>query len=626
MQKIAISYRRDNTGDITGRIFDRLALRYGKKAIFRDIDSIPPGQDYRTYFDTVLRGSTVLLVIIGPQWLGHRPDGTIRIFDLDDPVRVEIEAGLALKLKIIPILVDDARMPPESSLPESIRHFTYLNALYVDGFHDFDYHFERLIRYIDQALTISELDHEFATSNRISTISNSTGEPLPTFDLISHSEDSTRNTAPSTSEVSRSLQDDDESRRRLSRLRFQDQSLEIEFLSKYNEDSLPVVRMALLLAIGLYMIFYLWDGVVDYTSTANTLLVRVVVSACMGSALLLPRLTFKSYLQTIMCIVVTVAGVGVVLILCLIQDGLRYGVGGVVLVLMFNFGFFRLLFLPSLISGFVICAAYNVAGSIYSVSTAIIVSNDFFLVSSFISGASVTYLLERLFRAQFISSKELTEAQAKADTLIETLVPVRIAERLRAGEKVIFESHGEATILSSHLVGFSRLEKKLSPEHLIELLNDIFSMFDTLAEKYGVEKIRNVGDTYIVAGVESPRRGTALAIAEFAIEVQKEIEKYSSMKKIPLSVRVGISTGQVVGGVIGRRSPSFELWGDTVQLANLMQSQSEEAHIQVDEAAYWRLRDEFELIPGEFVHMDGGNDVQTYYLIRRKGGRGGSED
>lgn len=151
MPRITISYRRDDSGVITGRIFDRLAAHYGREAVFRDIDNIPPGSDFREQIAKVLDESDILLAIVGPRWLGAR-GGRMRLSDESDPVRLEIETGLRKRMPVIPVLVLKATMPRAAQLPDTIKDFAFRHAVQVDAGEDFDVHSARLIRAMDRIL------------------------------------------------------------------------------------------------------------------------------------------------------------------------------------------------------------------------------------------------------------------------------------------------------------------------------------------------------------------------------------------------------------------------------------------------------------------------------------------
>ena len=156
MAKIAISYRRSDSQDITGRIFDRLVQHYGKDTVFRDIDSIQPGIDFRTQIAAALGATDVLLVVLGPAWLGRDRDNTTRIGNETDPVRIEVETALKRDIPIIPVLVGGTRMPEVNELPQSLRDFAYRHAVTVDGGRDFDHHMDGLIRSLHRILHVPQ--------------------------------------------------------------------------------------------------------------------------------------------------------------------------------------------------------------------------------------------------------------------------------------------------------------------------------------------------------------------------------------------------------------------------------------------------------------------------------------
>src|SRR6516225_6982109 len=153
MPRITISYRREDSLDITGRIFDRLAGHFGREAVFRDIDSIPLGADFRRHIERVLDESDIILAIVGPRWIGHEYP---RLASPADPVRFEIETALRKDKPLIPVLVSRAVMPHPDVLPDSLHDFAYRNAVQVDSGQDFDVHVGRLIRGMERILRLGE--------------------------------------------------------------------------------------------------------------------------------------------------------------------------------------------------------------------------------------------------------------------------------------------------------------------------------------------------------------------------------------------------------------------------------------------------------------------------------------
>ena len=153
MPTIAISYRRSDSSAISGRIYDRLAGHYGEQSVFMDIDNIPFGIDFRTHIQETLQRTDILIAVIGTKWLGGNADGSSRMLEKSDPVRVEIETALERKTPILPVLVDGAKMPDNSELPIEFGNFAYLNATEVASGRDFRNHMERLVGAIDSLTT-----------------------------------------------------------------------------------------------------------------------------------------------------------------------------------------------------------------------------------------------------------------------------------------------------------------------------------------------------------------------------------------------------------------------------------------------------------------------------------------
>jgi uncharacterized protein (TIGR02594 family) len=152
MPRLSISYRRSDSEAITGRIFDRLIRHYGRKSVFRDVDNVPVGVDFRSHIQDVLQQSDVLLAVVGPNWRGSTPEGGARIDEDNDQVRIEVETALKKGIPVIPVLVGRGEIPSPAQLPDSLKQFSYRNAVRVDTGQDFDHHVDRLIRETDSIL------------------------------------------------------------------------------------------------------------------------------------------------------------------------------------------------------------------------------------------------------------------------------------------------------------------------------------------------------------------------------------------------------------------------------------------------------------------------------------------
>jgi uncharacterized protein (TIGR02594 family) len=152
MPKVSISYRRSDSEAITGRIFDRLIRHYGRRSVFRDIDNIPVGVDFRSHVQKILQKSDILIAVVGPDWRGSRGKGASRIEDENDQVRIELETALKKGIPVIPVLVGRSEIPSSAQLPKSLKPFSFRNAVHVDPGQDFDHHVDRLIRDTDGIL------------------------------------------------------------------------------------------------------------------------------------------------------------------------------------------------------------------------------------------------------------------------------------------------------------------------------------------------------------------------------------------------------------------------------------------------------------------------------------------
>jgi adenylate cyclase len=397
------------------------------------------------------------------------------------------------------------------------------------------------------------------------------------------------------------------------------QSLEAEFRFSHNRRGVRESRIGIIVGAFIVLGFNIWDRLVDPMHAGESLAIKLVVAGLLVSISLLPFSILSKYLQTWLILVLSIAGLGASVNGMVLNDGLNRLLSGVMLVLMFNFGFGRLLLIPSLISGSIICVGYNLAALYTDMPRINLLANDWFLFSGLLGGVVVTYFVERLHRSQFLIGKDLQLERQRTDELVKNLLPIRIADRLKAGEKIIAESHGEATVLFADLVGFSSLTKRLSPGHLVEILNDIFSLLDDLTERHGVEKIKTIGDAYmVVAGAGVTRTNSAAAVADFALDMISQIKSYAEKHDLPLALRVGISTGSVIGGVIGTKKLSFDLWGDTVNLASRMETNSEGGQIQVSETTFWRLHTYYDFSERRRIAVQGLGEVETYFLLSRK--------
>lgn len=216
------------------------------------------------------------------------------------------------------------------------------------------------------------------------------------------------------------------------------------------------------------------------------------------------------------------------------------------------------------------------------------------------------------------AEKILSAEQEKSEGLLLNILPAPIAEKLKSGEKNIAEGFAEVTILFADIVGFTELSEKINPTKLVNLLNEIFSSFDELTDRYCLEKIKTIGDAYmVVGGLPKPRQDHAEAIAEMALDMQEEIAKFNQKNQMKLTMRIGINTGSVIAGVIGTKKFIYDLWGDAVNTASRMESHGIPDAIQVTESTYNYLKSNYLFKPRGRILVKGKGKMNTYLLIGR---------
>jgi class 3 adenylate cyclase len=215
---------------------------------------------------------------------------------------------------------------------------------------------------------------------------------------------------------------------------------------------------------------------------------------------------------------------------------------------------------------------------------------------------------------------QLQAEREKSEQLLLSILPNPIAERMKKGETNIADSYPDVTVLVADLVGFTMLSASIGPEQTVLLLNEIFSAFDCLTEKHGLEKIKTIGDAYMAAGgISFPRADHAEASAELAVHLRDEVEQFNRQYNTSIRIRIGLCTGPVVAGVIGRGRFAYDLWGETVNLACCLEATGQAGRIQIAESTCEQLKDKYQIEEHHSIAAKGHSELPAYWLGNRIG-------
>jgi adenylate cyclase len=247
---------------------------------------------------------------------------------------------------------------------------------------------------------------------------------------------------------------------------------------------------------------------------------------------------------------------------------------------------------------------------------------------NFAAISTLVYFLLRYFVRESTKNRGTLQAQhtllkreqERSERLLLNILPGPIASRLKAEERNIADGFADVTVMFADIVNFTKLSEELAPSEMVALLNDIFSSFDLLAEKHGLEKIKTIGDAYMVAGglETAGRHHYADAIADMALEMRQLVGNFQPINGGRLEIRIGIGTGPVVAGVIGVKKFIYDLWGDTVNIASRMTTEGQAGSIQVDTVTFKRLQSRFLFDEAQTIQAKGKGLMASYRLIRKR--------
>ncbi|MBI2320321.1 MAG: adenylate/guanylate cyclase domain-containing protein [Betaproteobacteria bacterium] len=278
-----------------------------------------------------------------------------------------------------------------------------------------------------------------------------------------------------------------------------------------------------------------------------------------------------------------------------------------------------------LICGFI---DFELAGAAPAAQRVPVQVSVLFFVLNFVAIASIAYAVLRYsarekqrYEAELVAANGLLRIeQERSERLLLNILPGPVAERLKREGETIADGFADVTVMFADIVNFTRIAEGLSPNQIFTMLNKIFSSFDALAEKHGLEKIKTIGDAYMVAGGMDgdAEVNYTEAIADMALDMRDVLATDHKVNEIGLELRMGIGTGPVVAGVVGKKKFIYDLWGDTVNIASRITAEGVPGMVQVDSTTYRRLRQRYDFLEPQTLYLKGKGETVVYRLLGRK--------
>jgi len=411
-------------------------------------------------------------------------------------------------------------------------------------------------------------------------------------------------------------------------LRFVDQRLGDSFQRDYFRDNLPYIRLAHVLGIFMWAVFGILARYLVLNDAGGTADLVLRFGVAIPIVLVSFALTYASWYprrwQPILAFVLLANGLLWSTHRAFVEGATaEWAFAGMILVLAFNYVLSRVQFVYTAVIGIVLIAYHNVV-SVYVGETARdVIFVDFFLIGFASIGMAGAYVLERFMRLLYLRERELDAERRRSEDLLENTLPHAIVQRLkdRGAEPdvaSIADALPEVSVLFADIEGFTPRGASIPPGELVSVLDGIFTRFDALVDRFGLEKIKTVGDAYMaVAGAPEPHPEHARAAAEMALGIQETMAELRWPSGEPMRVRVGVASGPAVAGVIGHRKFAYDLWGDTVNLASRLESHGAPGRILVSEATAALLGDGYRLSETLVIELKGRGPTPARFLLGR---------
>jgi class 3 adenylate cyclase len=415
------------------------------------------------------------------------------------------------------------------------------------------------------------------------------------------------------------------------KLRFPDEVIETRFQADYHANTVSTTRLALVLGLILYSLFGILDVYAIPVSKDVVWIIRYAIVAPVIVAALLATFasSLQKYTQAFMCAVVAISGLGIAAMIAITTEaefGNRFYFTGLILISMWGYSLSRLRFWYAVLANLIIMIGYEFASiemkKLLESETGIVIftMHNFFFLGANVIGMFASYYLERYTRRDFLQKYTIQAQRDRADKLLYNVLPQRIAERLKESSETIAEEFSSATVLFADIVNFTPISARFGPREVVDMLNELFSHFDELVDKYGVEKIQVAGDGYMVAaGVPTPRPDHATVLAQLALDMRDYVKQQEFLGgRHPIEIRIGLNSGSLIAGVIGRKKYFYALWGDMVNTASRMESHGESGKIQITRETYELVREEFECEYIGEITVKGKGRMEAWHLLAKK--------
>ncbi len=381
---------------------------------------------------------------------------------------------------------------------------------------------------------------------------------------------------------------------------------------------IPLMRLASFIGIAAFIGYQFWDLMLDPQAFSKTSPLRLAAvlhfALCFGLTYVPdinsnPRIWLPFVVYTYAVYMVLFA-----MILSRLPDGFVAGAAGIML---------GMIFIPATTNGAWQAACVLVIQLIIALVTIALLGGTNFELMNVLawSGGGVgfavgfAYLLDVINRRAYQFERQLDAEKQRSEALLLNILPAEIASRLKEQEEPLADTHQSVSVLFADLAGFTDISRKMSADELVNLLNDLFSRFDKLVEKHGAEKIKTIGDAYMVAtGLKGSVADHAENIADLALGMQKAFSEFRRKNNVDLKLRIGVHSGAVIAGVIGKQKFSYDLWGNTVNVASRMESEGIADQIQISAETWKLLSDRYQTSERGEIQIKGHRPRTTYLL------------